>query len=123
MTKKRTDCQLPDSKDQPGFCPNPSKHEIKLFRKLNEIQVKCKMKYWDGKNGAYLVIPSVRLNIRISESQQSFSFSQWNKKTQTDLVRSKDEYITLYISNEEIKHKISDVTEWISRIVQLRSDS
>lgn len=99
------------SQTKPGtYCPNPTKYELKLYRKLKESGIDCRLQHRDERKQVVIIVPHGKLLIEIDSKDRPFKEGQFDTELLRDDHYERDGYKTLRFENDQIQNGLEFAT-------------
>ena len=107
--------------EQAPYCPNPTKYEIRLFRKLKELGIECILKYWNGEKYIDIAIPGARLYVEINGSHLHYTYRNSRIEESGETSMDMDDFVTVCVEMDDLRDEPEEVAVWLARIAKARS--
>ena len=101
-----------------SFCPNPTKYEVKLYRKLKDFGIDSELQFHEGHEHVVLEISGADLLIRVEDDQDLFRFAKLEPDQKIEMSAGSESVQILRIHATEIKEDVDQVVNRITDIAK-----
>ena len=104
------------------YCPNPSKYQVRLYRKLKEIGIDSDLQYWNGREHINIAILQAKLYIVVEVDRESSRIKIPVDEVPGENGTSGVGFKTLFFSNEAIRENVQQIAQQIAVEVKDRQN-